>query len=63
VHVHIGDLDYIDHACIDLLMNWDRQHKISGGSLEIEWDGLTEKYKSRSSASYRAQQKASKGAA
>jgi MFS superfamily sulfate permease-like transporter len=63
VHVHIGDLDYIDHACIDLLTNWDRQHKISGGSLEIEWDGLTEKYKSRSSSTYRAQQRASKGAA
>ncbi len=63
VHVHIGDLDYIDHACIDLLTNWDRQHKISGGSLEIEWDGLTEKYKSRSSATYRAQQRASKGVA
>jgi MFS superfamily sulfate permease-like transporter len=60
VHVHIGDLDYIDHACIDLLTNWDRQHKISGGSLEIEWDGLTEKYKSRSSATYRAQQRAAK---
>ncbi len=60
VHVHIGDLDYIDHACIDLLTNWDRQHKISGGSLEIEWDGLAEKYKSRSSSTYRAQQRAAK---
>lgn len=56
VHVHIGDLDYIDHACIDLLTNWDRQHKTTGGSLEIEWDGLTEKYKKRSSASFRAAQ-------
>ena len=54
VHVHIDDLDYIDHACIDLLTNWDRQHKTTGGSLEIEWDGLTEKYKKRSSTSFRA---------
>lgn len=55
VHVHIGDLDYIDHACIDLLTNWDRQHKTTGGSLDIEWDGLTEKYKARSSLRARAE--------
>lgn len=46
VHVHIENLDYIDHACIDLLTNWDRQHKASGGSLTIEWEGLAKKYKS-----------------
>ncbi|WP_439544521.1 SulP family inorganic anion transporter [Hyphomicrobium sp.] len=55
VHIHIGDLDYIDHACIDLLTNWDRQHKISGGSLDIEWDGLTQKYQNRSSLKARAE--------
>jgi MFS superfamily sulfate permease-like transporter len=48
VHVHIGDLDYIDHACIDLLSNWDRQHGLSGGSLAIEWDELKNKYQQRS---------------
>jgi MFS superfamily sulfate permease-like transporter len=58
VHVHIDDLDYIDHACIDLLTNWDRQHKTTGGSLEIEWDGLTQKYKNRTAASFRAAKKA-----
>ncbi|WP_072396097.1 SulP family inorganic anion transporter [Hyphomicrobium sp. CS1GBMeth3] len=55
VHVHIDDLDYIDHACIDLLSNWDRQHRTTGGSLEIEWDGLTEKYKKRSGLRVRAE--------
>lgn len=55
VHVHIDDLDYIDHACIDLLSNWDRQHRTTGGSLEIEWDGLTEKYKKRSGLRARAE--------
>jgi MFS superfamily sulfate permease-like transporter len=55
VHVHIDDLDYIDHACIDLLTNWDRQHKTTGGSLEIEWEGLTQKYKSRSGLRARAE--------
>ena len=30
VHVHIDELNYIDHACIDLLTNWDSQHKATG---------------------------------
>lgn len=47
VRVHIADLDYIDHACIDLLTNWDKQRKSMGGSLEIEWEGLAQKYQSR----------------
>jgi MFS superfamily sulfate permease-like transporter len=48
VRVHIADLDYIDHACIDLLTNWDKQRKGTGGSLEIEWEGLKQKYDARS---------------
>jgi MFS superfamily sulfate permease-like transporter len=60
VHVHIEELDYIDHACIELLSSWDRQHKASGGSLEIEWDGLTQKYKNRSSAGFRAASEAAR---
>ena len=47
VHVHIQDLDYIDHACLDLLTNWDKQHKTTGGSLTIEWDELSQKYHQR----------------
>ena len=47
VHVHIKDLDYIDHACLDLLTNWDKQHKGTGGSLTIEWDDLAQKYHDR----------------
>jgi len=63
VHVHIDELDYIDHACIDLLTSWDRQHKASGGSLEIEWEGLTAKYKKRSSASFKAAREAARNGA
>ncbi len=47
VRVHIGELDYIDHACIDLLTNWDKQRKATGGSLEIEWDELKGRYDRR----------------
>ena len=54
VHVHIGELDYIDHACLDLLSNWDKQHAASGGSLTIEWDELSKKYHQRRSSSIKA---------
>lgn len=47
VYVQIDDLDYIDHACIDLLTNWNIQHQATGGSLTIQWDTLAAKYKSR----------------
>jgi MFS superfamily sulfate permease-like transporter len=61
VHVHIDELDYIDHACIDLLTNWDRQHRATGGSLEIEWEGLTQKYyQRRNGTSFGAARQAAK---
>lgn len=63
IKVHLINLDYIDHACIDLLSSWDKQHKATGGSLEIEWEGLTDKYKARSgSAEFKAAQASKTGA-
>ncbi len=62
VHVHIQDLDYIDHACLDLLTNWDRQHKATGGSLNIEWEELSGKYHQRRAANVRAAQQTVKPA-
>jgi len=47
VHVHIAELSYIDHACLDLLTNFDKQHKTTGGSLTIEWQQLAQKYHER----------------
>ncbi len=43
-HVHIEELDYIDHACLDLLSSWERQHCSSGGSLKVEWQNLVARY-------------------
>ena len=40
LHVDLQHLDYIDHACLDLLMNWARQHESTGGRLVIDWDTL-----------------------
>lgn len=40
LHVDFDRLTYIDHACLDLLMNWAKQHESSGGTLVIDWDSL-----------------------
>jgi MFS superfamily sulfate permease-like transporter len=45
LHVHFEALDYIDHACLDLLMNWGKQHSATGGSLVIDWESLTARFR------------------
>lgn len=47
LHVHLEQLDYIDHACLDLLMNWEVQHKAMGGSLVIDWSSLGTMFRER----------------
>ncbi len=40
LHVDFEYLSHIDHACLDLLMNWEKQHESTGGTLVIDWDTL-----------------------
>lgn len=40
LHVDFEHLDYIDHACLDLLINWEKQHEATGGTLVLDWDTL-----------------------
>jgi MFS superfamily sulfate permease-like transporter len=40
LHVMFEHLGYIDHACLDLLMNWARQHESTGGKMVIDWESL-----------------------
>jgi MFS superfamily sulfate permease-like transporter len=44
LHVHFDHLDYIDHACLNLLVSWEKQHSATGGSLVIDWDSLTARF-------------------
>src|SRR5262245_17402510 len=46
LHVHFEHLSYIDHACLELLVNWEKQHEATGGSLAIDWDSLTARFHS-----------------
>ena len=40
LHVDFEHLTHIDHACLDLLMNWTKQHEATGGTLVMDWDSL-----------------------
>lgn len=63
VTVHIGDLDYIDHACLDLLSNWDKQYAATGGKVTVEWDELSSKYHARRPSYIKAARDAAKAGA
>jgi MFS superfamily sulfate permease-like transporter len=40
LHVDLEHLDYVDHACLDLLITWAKQHEATGGRLVIDWESL-----------------------
>ncbi len=44
VHVHLQHLDLVDHACMDLLGDWERQRERAGGTLFLEWAALERRY-------------------
>lgn len=48
VHIHVEMLNYIDHACLDMLAAWEKQHNSTGGLLFVEWTDLVERYSKRS---------------
>jgi MFS superfamily sulfate permease-like transporter len=45
LHVDLARLRYIDHACLDLLMCWARQHEAAGGKLVIDWDSMHARFR------------------
>lgn len=48
VHIHVEKLDYIDHACLEMLSSWEKLHQSTGGSLIVEWSELVQRYGRRS---------------
>lgn len=40
IHIHVEEVSFIDHACLDLLTNWKQQHQKLGGQLVLDWDTL-----------------------
>lgn len=43
VHLHLEHLSYIDHACFELIREWERQRESLGGTLVLEWDELEQR--------------------
>lgn len=63
LHVDFERLDYIDHACLNLLMTWARQHEAAGGTLIIDWDSLHATFRRESNGSRRTTEAKSPAAA
>lgn len=40
LHIDLDGLDYIDHACLDLMMTWAKQHRATGGDVTVDWESL-----------------------
>ena len=47
VHLHIQNLYYIDHTCLDLLKVTAEQRAERGGALEVHWEELTHRFHMR----------------
>jgi hypothetical protein len=45
--VHLDKLNFIDHACFELILNWEKQHQAAGGTLAIDWGQLKARFKQR----------------
>ena len=45
LHVRLDHLSYIDHACLELLMTWEKQHEALGGWLVIDWGTLHARFR------------------
>lgn len=44
VQVDTRRLSYIDHSCLSLLDNWEKQHQATGGSVMIDWTTLRDRF-------------------
>ena len=49
VDLDISGLSYIDHACLDLIANWRKQHNARDGHVSVPWEDLRQRYRPRES--------------
>jgi MFS superfamily sulfate permease-like transporter len=45
LHVSLDDLDYVDHSCLELIMDWEKRHQSMGGTLVVDWGELGAMFK------------------
>ncbi|MBT9588375.1 SulP family inorganic anion transporter [bacterium] len=41
LQVDLEGVTFMDHACFELLVNWERQHKAQGADLTLDWNALS----------------------
>lgn len=46
VHVFVSHTNYIDHACLEWLTQWQEQYVQNGGHVVLEWDHVVQRFKS-----------------
>lgn len=46
IHIHFDKLNYIDHACLELVHTWRAQREELGSTIKLEWAALEDRYKS-----------------
>ncbi|MFT5583053.1 MAG: MFS superfamily sulfate permease-like transporter [Cognaticolwellia sp.] len=51
VHIHLEDVDYVDHACFELISDWRAQYELTGGEVVVELDALSRR------GTYRSEQR------
>ena len=44
LHVRVDRLDYVDHACMELLAAWAEQNAEKGSRLVVEWEALRQRH-------------------
>jgi MFS superfamily sulfate permease-like transporter len=44
VHIHLGALQHVDHACIELISEFQRRYESNGGKVVVEWEELMGRY-------------------
>lgn len=44
VAIEFDDLEFMDHACIELIDNWQKQYQAVGGHVHVNWDTAISKY-------------------
>jgi MFS superfamily sulfate permease-like transporter len=49
VVIEFDDLEYMDHACIELIDNWQKQYFDTGGRVQVDWDTVIGKYREKHS--------------
>jgi hypothetical protein len=43
----MDELDYVDHACLELIIDWEKQHESTGGTLVMDWGELRAMFRSK----------------